>query len=227
MKKTAIVTGANGGIGKILVKKFEEEGIRCVCIDKEGTMDDNFLPCDFTKQEEVENLVNTVTGKFESIDMLINLAGIGIYKNIEDLSLNEWNDSMTINLTSPFILMKGLLPLLKKSGNGIVINFGSGMGVEPTPGRIAYCSSKFALRGLSLTLSKEFKGNNVKMVHLTLGSIMTNFGTGGLELRKKLEKEGKNYLDPNEVVEKVVGIINSSDPEPEYVIYPKGYTSTS
>lgn len=227
MKKTAIITGANGGIGKLLVKKLEGEGIRCVCIDKEGTDGDNFLPCDFTKQEEVENLVNTITEKFESTDMLINLAGIGIYKNIEDLSLKEWNDSMTVNLTSPFILTKGLLPLLKKSGKGVVVNFGSGMGVEPTAGRIAYCASKFALRGLSLTLSKEFKDNDVKMIHLTLGSIMTNFGTGGLALRKKLEKEGKNYLDPNKVVEKVIGIINSSDPKPEYVFYPEGYASTS
>lgn len=223
MKKTAIITGANGGIGKILVKRFEEEGIRCVCIDRDGDVSDNFLPCDFTKHEEIENLVNTIALKFESIDILVNLAGIGIYKNIEDLSLKEWNDSMSINLTAPYILTKGLLSLLKKSDNPIVINFGSGMGVEPTAGRIAYCASKFGLRGLSLSLSKEFQDKNVKVVHLTLGSIMTNFGTGGLEQRKKLEKEGKNYLDPNEVVEKVVGILNSSDPKPEYVIYPEGY----
>jgi len=225
--KTAIVTGANGGMGKVLIKRLEDEGFRCIRVDKDGIPSENFIPCDFTKQEDVENLVKTISERFEMIDLLVNVAGIGIYKNIEDLTLKEWNDSITINLTSPFILTRGLLPLLKRSGNGKVVSFGSGMGVEPTAGRTAYCSSKFALRGLSLSLSKEFKDDKVNVVHLTLGSIMTNFGTGGLELRKKLEKEGKNYLDPNEVVEKIIDIVKSGEPEPEYVIYPEGYASTS
>lgn len=221
--KIAVVTGANGGIGKIIIKQLKAIGVKCVCIDILGTPSSDFLLCDMTKQADIKSVVNKISSKFESIDLLFNLSGIGIYKNIEDLSIKEWNNSIAINLTAPYILTKGLLPLLKKSNSPIVVSFGSGMGVSPTAGRIAYCSSKFGLRGLSLTLSKEFKDKKVKFVHLTLGSIMTNFGTGGIELRKKLSQNGKKYLDPNKVVEKIIGIINSTKPNPEYVIYPKGY----
>lgn len=226
-KKIAIVTGANGGIGRVLVKWLEKGGVRCICVDKEGIPSDDFLLCDLSQQNEVQNLIDIISSKFEVIDLLFNVAGIGIYKKIEDLTVKEWNDSLTINLSAPYILLKGLLPLLKKSSSPIVVNFGSGMGVEPTAERIAYCASKFGLRGLSLSLSKEFRNEDVKIVLLTLGSIMTNFGTGGLELRKKLAENGKKYLMPDGVVKKVIEIINSPRVKPEYVIYPQGYLSDS
>ena len=225
--KIAVVTGANGGIGKLLIKQLKKDGIRCVCIDKEGIPSDNFFLCDLSKQREVKNLINTISSKFEAIDLLFNIAGVGIYKSIENLTIKEWNNSLAINLSAPYMLMKGMSPLLKKSDDAVVINFGSGMGVEATAGRSAYCSSKFGLRGLSLTLSKELRSENIDVVLLTLGSIMTNFGTGGIELRKKLAKDGKKYLTSDEVVKKVIEIINSPTPKSEYVIYPQGYLSSS
>jgi len=226
-KKIAIVTGANGGIGRVLIKWLEKGGVRCICVDKEGIPSDNFLLCDLSQQTEVQNLIKIISSKFEVVDLLFNVAGIGIYKKIEDLTVKEWNDSLAINLSAPYILLKGLLPLLKKSNNPLVVNFGSGMGVEPTAERIAYCTSKFGLRGLSLSLSKEFRNEDVKIVLLTLGSIMTNFGTGGLGLRKRLAENGKKYLMPDEVVKKVIEIINSPTVKPEYVMYPQGYLSGS
>ena len=225
--KTAVVTGATGGLGKLLIQNLQEIGIKCICIDKVGNPGQDFYLCDMTNQSELENTINKIVSSTKSIDFLFNLSGIGIYKNIEELGINEWNDSIAINLTAPFILSKGLLPLLEKSEKPIVVNFGSGMGVSPTGGRIAYCSSKFGLRGLSLSLSQEFANKKTKFIHLTLGSIMTNFGTGGMELRKKLASEGKNYLDPNEVIRKVIDITKSENPKPEYVIYPKGYISAN
>lgn len=221
--KVAVVTGATGGIGKIIIKQLKALGVKCISIDMQGTPSSDFLLCDMTKQADIKRVIVKISSKYKSIDLLFNLSGIGIYKNIEDLSVKEWNNSIAINLTAPYILTKGLLPLLKKSDNPIVVSFGSGMGVSPTAGRIAYCSSKFGLRGLSLTLSKEFKDKKVKFVHLTLGSIMTNFGSGGMELRKKLASEGKNYLNPNEVVRKVIDITKTQNPKPEYEIYPEGY----
>ncbi len=225
--KIAIVTGANGGIGTELVAQLEKAGVRWVCVDKAGIVNENFLLCDFSKQEEVENLVDTISAKFETIDFLFNIAGVGIYKSIEDLTIKEWNDSLAINLSAPYILLKGLLPLLERSESALVINFGSGMGMVPYAKRTAYCASKFGLRGLILSLSKEFKSRKVKFILLTLGSVMTNFGTGGLEARKKLSKNGKRYLTVNSVVRKVVGIINSPVKKPEYIIYPEGYLSSN
>lgn len=225
--KIAVVTGANGGIGKELIVELEKSGIRCICIDKENTENQDSLACDFSKEEELYKLVKIITSKFHKIDFLFNVAGIGIYKPIEDLSSAEWNNSLTVNLTAPFILSKELLPLLNRASDPLIVNFGSGMGLTPSPGRIAYCSSKFGLRGLSLSLSKEFENKNVHVVLLTLGSVMTNFGTGGIEHRKRLAENGKKYLTPSDVVKKVFEIINSSKKKPEYFIYPQGYLSKS
>jgi len=221
--KIAVVTGANGSIGKALIERLRKYGIRCLCVDKEGQESDDFFLCDLSEQRQVMDLLNTISSKFEKIDYLFNVAGIGIYKKIEDLTITEWNDSLMVNLSTPYVLSKGLLPLLKKSDDALIVNIGSGMGVKPSAGRIAYCASKFGLRGLSLSLSKEFKGGNVKVVLLTLGSVMTNFGTGGIEHRKKLAENGKKYLTTDEVVEKIVEIINSPNKRSEYFIYPQGY----
>lgn len=221
--KIAVVTGANGSIGKALIERLRKDDVRCICIDKEGQESDDFFLCDLSEQRQVMDLLNTISSKFEKIDYLFNIAGIGIYKKIEDLTITEWNNSLMVNLSTPYILSKGLLPLLKKSDDALIVNIGSGMGVKPSAGRIAYCASKFGLRGLSLSLSKEFKGGNIKVVLLTLGSVMTNFGTGGIEHRKKLAENGKKYLTTDEVVEKITEIINSPDKKPEYFIYPQGY----
>ena len=219
--KIAVVTGAGGGIGSVLVKKLEEEGVTCILVEKDGS--DTHFECDLSKPEEVERLGRQIASNYQEIDLLYNIAGIGIYKKIEDLSLQEWQDSLAINLTSIFILTKELLPLLRKSNKAMVLNFGSGMGVNPLGGKIAYCSSKFGLRGLTLSLAKEFKGRNIDFVLLTLGSVMTNFGTGGIERRQELEKKGKKYLQPQEVVAKVIEITRADQRQPEYTLFPLGY----
>ncbi|KKU10084.1 MAG: Short-chain dehydrogenase/reductase SDR [Candidatus Woesebacteria bacterium GW2011_GWB1_45_5] len=232
--KIAVITGAGGGIGSEIVKSLKSGGVRCVVIEKEKSLlegimdildgDQNYIfECDFSKPADVERLGEELSAKFPAIDFLFNIAGIGIYKNIEDLAIGEWEKSININLTAPFILTKKLIPSLKKSDDAVVVNIGSGMGVIPTPGRVAYCSTKFGLRGMSLTLAEEFKGKNISFVLMTLGSVMTNFGTGGLTLRKKLEEEGKKYLDPVDIAQKIIGIIKDKDRHAEYKIYPEGY----
>lgn len=232
--KTAVITGAGGGLGNLLVKQLDKEGVKCVLVEKEKNIfgelldllegnDHEFFECDFANENEVESLVGKISSKLNKVDLLFNLAGIGIYKELNELSVEEWKKSLSINLTAPFILTKGLLSQLVRSGDSLVVNFGSGMGVIPTAGRVAYCSSKFGLRGMSLTLSKEFEGKNIDFCLMTLGSIMTNFGTGGLAIRKQFEKEGKQYLDPSDVIDKVIEIAKSESRKEEYVIYPDGY----
>lgn len=234
--KIAVVTGAGGGLGSLLVRELDKEGVTCVLVEREKSLftgllellegkNHIFFESDFTNEKDVELLVDKISSNLDKVDLLFNLAGIGIYKDFSNLSIDDWKKSLSINLTAPFILTKGLIPLLKNSGDSIVVNFGSGMGVIPTAGRAAYCTSKFGLRGLSLTLSKEFKNKKIDFCLMTLGSIMTNFGTGGLEARKKFELEGKKYLDPSVVIKKVIEICKSDKRDEEYVVYPEGYGS--
>lgn len=232
--KVAIITGAGGGMGSVLAGTLINEGATLVLIEKELSLFEHLkdiidgpkttkLECDLSDINKVEDLARKLTETYEKVDFLFNVAGIGIYKGIEELSLKEWQDSVNVNLNAPFVLTKALLPSLKKSEKGLIVNFGSGMGKFPSAKKISYSSSKFGLRGFSLSLSKELKGTNVDCVLLTLGSVMTNFGTGGIELRKKLRSEGKKYLEPEQVISKLMKIIKADVREPEYVIYPEGY----
>lgn len=232
--KIAVVTGAGGGMGSILARKLKELGCGLVLIEKELSLLDHLADLfdgpqtvkyasDFSSQESVEKLVEVIKNNHEKIDFLYHVAGVGIYKDLSDLSPAEWKLSLEINLNAPFILTKGLLPLLSRSQKSMIFTFGSGVGRIPLAGRVAYCASKFGLRGMSLSLAKEYKDKNIDFVLLTLGSVMTGFGTGGLTLRKKLEKEGKKYFTPEEVIEKVIKITKAGNRKAEYVLYPEDY----
>jgi len=139
------------------------------------------------------------------------------------LSLKEWELSLTLNTTLHFLLVKELLPLLQKSEKAVVVAPGTGCGKIPVAGRLAYNVSKFALRGLSLTFSKDFKKDNIKFVLITLGSVKTPFGPLGLKGKSRLEKEGKEYLDPSWVAEKIVRTIKKGKLKSEISIYPSHY----
>ena len=226
--KIAVVTGATGGIGRELVKKLDGEEVRLIILSKTEselqnllktltTKNSTYYVCDLSDQEDTEKVAKKISTDFTTIDLLINVAGIGIYKTLEEITLDEWNKSMNINLNSVFILIKELIQSLNKTKDSIVISLGSGMGIKVEAGRSAYCTSKFALRGLMLTLSEEYKRfNNLKFCLLTLGSVLTSFGPMSFEEKKKDMEGGKGYLTPEWVAKKVVEIIKSENREVEY-----------
>lgn len=231
--KIAIITGAGGGIGEALALSLRKAGVKCILVEREisllnkfkDILDNNMAiyECDLSKPEEIKNFTDKIISSYKGVDFLFNVAGIGIYKNITDLDVSEWINSIAVNLTAPFILIKELMPLLTFSGKAFVLNFGSGMGKIPMAGRVAYCSSKFGLRGMSLSLNKELKSSNVDVSLLTLGSVMTNFGSGGIAHRKEMEKNGKKYLTTENVTDEVMKIVASDKKLPEYFLYPDGY----
>lgn len=216
--KIAIITGANGAIGSNLIQKLKNQGVICISIDINQE-----YSCDFSDVDEVVKLAKLLSDKYPKIDFLYNIAGIGIYKNVKELSIKEWQNTYSINVTAPFIFSKYLLKNLEISKHGMIFNVGSGMGVISAENRSSYCSSKFALRGLSLSLHKEFKNIGVDVCLFTLGSIMTPFGTGGIDKRKELERQGKKYLTVDAVTEKIINITKSELREEEYTMYPEGY----
>lgn len=214
--KTVLITGATGGIGKALVEKLSSEDVELILVSEDD--------CDLTNREQILSLTEKIKKEHNKIDVLFNVAGIGVYRPIEELSLAEWDKSLALNVTAPFILIKELMPLFGEGS--VVINIGSGAGVTAMKDRAAYCSSKFALRGLSLTLAEEFKGKYPQFCLITLGSTLTSFGVGkALTLEEKIQKnkDGNAYFTPEWVAGKLVEIMNASNRLAEYVIYPNDY----
>jgi short-subunit dehydrogenase len=228
--KTILVTGADGGIGSTLIAKLLEEGAVLILITHRKiatTLPDKCknYACDLSNKEELSKLIGRIKTDFPKIDVLVNIAGIGIYKSIEEATVEEWETSFAINVTAPFVLMKNLLPLLSNPGT-IVLNIGSGAGVIPMKNRSLYCSTKFALRGLSLSLAEEFKEREPSFCLITLGSTLTPFGTGEaltLEQKKERNKAGSAYFTPEWVSNKLIEILKAEKRENEIVLYPADY----
>jgi NADP-dependent 3-hydroxy acid dehydrogenase YdfG len=213
--KTIVVLGANGGIGSAIIEKLKKSGAICVPITKNEV--------DLTNLKEVESVSTSIAKDFPNINAFINAAGIGIYEGIEDLKSEDWEKSLDINLTGPLFFIKGILPSMNKK-DSVVINIGSGLGKKPYyKKRVPYVASKFALRGLSLALSEDFKAKFPNFCLVSLGSVMTRFGPGGIEKKKKLAKKGKKYLTPQWVAERIVYVIRDKERQMEYTFYPEDY----
>lgn len=234
-EKTVIVTGATGGIGRELCIELAKKGVQLIAIartkeklnelKKEITPGKHyFIESDFTDTKDIEKAVDLIKSSTDHINVLINAAGVGVYKSIDDVDMKEWTDSLAINATAPFFLTKLLLPLLKKSEKSVIINIGSGMGKIPTACRSVYCATKYALRGMTLSLAAEFKGTNVNFVHISLGSTLTEFGPMTLKEKEEENLKGKAYFTPNWVAKKFVEIIEKEDFEDEIELYPSEYT---
>lgn len=233
--KTIIITGSTGGIGRELLKKIDSYGANLVLVSRSEEELSNqvrglksnscYFVCDFSDQESVVKTAKEISKKYKSVDLLINMAGIGIYKPVEEIEVAEWNTALNVNLTSVFILIKELSKNLQKSKGSLVLNIGSGAGVIPMGGRSSYCSTKFALRGLTLSLAEEYKRTHVGFCLITLGSTLTSFGPKSLDDKKKDMDTGKAYFTPNWVAEKLISIILDDDRRVEYTLFPSNYLS--
>lgn len=232
--KRAVITGASKGIGHALAQSLVETGEwQLILVARSETELKNFVEehgdahtyivADFTKEEDVDRVVSSVKERFESLDLLANVAGIGVYKTLEEVERQAWHDSLAVNVTTPFLLTQGLMALLKKVENSLVLSIGSGAGCMPMPGRSVYCSTKFALRGVMLSLSEEMAGRSPDISLITLGSTMTDFGPLSLEEKETQELQGKTYLTINTVVKKLMEIITNPERESEYTLYPSAY----
>ncbi|MBN2100607.1 SDR family oxidoreductase [Candidatus Dojkabacteria bacterium] len=231
-QKKILITGASGGIGSVLAEKLAELGAELILIGRNKSkleqMADKhkggqYYICDFTEPGAVEKLVKKISCENRTLDMLFNVAGVAVYKDVNEATIQDWEDSFDVNVTAPFILIKQFLDSLQKSERPIVINVGSGAGTMGMKGRSVYVATKFALRGLSLSLTEELKDNGLKVVLITLGSTLTGLGPLTVEEKIKLSKEGRAYFTPEWVADKLIEIVSSENLKEEYVLYPTDF----
>lgn len=182
---------------------------------------------DLTDPKSVSNLASEIRKKYSHIDILVNAVGVGVYKNFEELDFEDWQRSFDANVDAAFLLTQKLMPLLKKAEKAYVISTGSGMGKIAVKNRSAYCASKFALRGLMLSLTKEYKETNIKFVLLTIGSVLTSFGPLTVEDKREKQEKGKRYLDPKWLAHHIVTKIKHDTLDTETPIYPRHYFEES
>lgn len=164
--KRAIVTGAASGIGLAIAREFakqgcelelvdvDEQGLHRVC-DELGAKVLGVHAIDLSDSDEVDVFARRFVQEGGPIDLLINNAGTLWYDSFERMPLDEWSRLMRVNLDAPARLIHGLLPAMRRRPGAHIINISSILGLTPKRNMTAYCTSKYGLVGLSLTLRTE------------------------------------------------------------------------
>jgi NAD(P)-dependent dehydrogenase (short-subunit alcohol dehydrogenase family) len=166
--KTALVTGAASGIGLATARRFAGEGARVYCSDvqlegceaaaksiREAGGDATSVACNVTRSEECDAAVAAVIEGAGSLDVLANIAGIGIYRHATDYSDGEWRRVIEVNLNGSFFMCRAAIPHLLES-KGSIVNMASAAGLSATPYGAAYSASKGGVVMLTKSLAIEY-----------------------------------------------------------------------
>ena len=190
--KVALVTGAGGGLGTAISKRFAVEGASLICADRDGARAEatasaiakaggsvRAFRADVADPVECEAQVAEAVRQFGRIDIVVNNAGIALHKLALDTSLDDWDRVLRINLTGSFLTAKAAARQMVKQGGGRIIQIGSISGQRGNMGGIAYGASKAAVMHVCKVLAVELSGQGVMVNAIAPGPIETGISRHG------------------------------------------------
>lgn len=213
--KVALITGGAQGLGKEICEELAKTGVIVIGADiqkekieilvnefKNKKIKIEAVKLDVTEEADVKKIIETIKKRFKNLDILINNAAIDFSKPIEELTVNEWDKEMNVNLRGPFLLSKYALEMMKKAKFGHIINIVSTAAVRAWPNAVAYHTSKWGLLGMSYALFTEARKYNVKVTALIAGGMRTPF-----ILERFPDVPLTNLQDPKNVAETIKFIL--------------------
>ncbi|MCK6207825.1 3-ketoacyl-ACP reductase [Bacillus infantis] len=185
--KTALITGAGRGIGRAAAIAFAKEGISVGLLGrtlsnlekaadelKEFDVKVSIAAADVQDSESVNKAVEKITSELGQIDILINNAGIAKFGGFLELSPQEWEDIIQVNLMGVYHVTRAVLPGMIERKSGDIINISSSAGQKGAPVTSAYSASKFAVLGLTESLMLEVRKHNIRVSALTPSTVATD-----------------------------------------------------
>jgi NADP-dependent 3-hydroxy acid dehydrogenase YdfG len=213
--KTALVTGASAGIGwataialarqgaNLVVTARREERLRKLCAEIE-TLGGRavFYAGDAAEEATARQSIALAIATFGHLDIVINNAGAGNYKNLIDTSVEEYDSLMDANMKSGFLFSRYAAPLLIEQKSGTILFISSVAGLQGVAGEAVYCASKFAQVGFAQSLDAELRKHGIKVGTICPGGVKSEFGLG----RGRTEEYIRNshMMEPQEVAEAIV-----------------------
>ena len=201
--RIALVSGAAGGIGTAVADRLAEEGATVVRSDLAESGGE--VACDVTDPDSAAATVSEVIRRHGRLDVLANVAGIGIARRIGDLTLDEWRRVLDVNLTGTFLLSQAALPALIEA-RGTIVNMASMAGLRATPYNAAYCASKGGVIMLTKSMALELAGDGVRVNAVCPASVDTPFLRGfrlpegaDMALLSRAASPMGRLIDPGEV----------------------------
>jgi 3-oxoacyl-[acyl-carrier protein] reductase len=216
--KTAVVTGGSRGIGFAIAERLLSEGADVLISGRDGkalegaskklsstTGRIETFVCDVRKYDEVEKMMARAAERFDAkfggIDYLVNNAGIGIFRSVDRMSVEDWDAVIQTNLSGAFYCVRAVVPYMKKRGAGYIVNISSLAGKNAFEGGAAYNASKFGLNGFSEAMMLDLRYEGIRTTYIMPGSVDTEFAHNATGARWK--------VSPEDIAQSVVGLFRS------------------
>jgi len=172
-RRTAIYAGQQGAT-LIVAARRKEECDKIIDAHKAAGGEGLAIQMDGTDEASVNDGIAQVAQTYGKLDCVFNNIGnTQGFGPFTETPLERWQASMDVNVTSVFMLMRGQIPLLQKSGGGVIVNNSSTAGLQGVPTMADYCASKWGVIGLTYTVAKEFGPDNIRCLAIAPGIIMT------------------------------------------------------
>ena len=222
----ALVTGAAGGIGRCISARLAAAGLSLALVDIDGEAAAAVLAetgakgvavaADLSAPDDVRGAVSEAEARLGPVDILVNnagISGVGPPKPTVDTPLEEWEKTLAVNLTAPFLFCQAVLGGMIERGRGRIVNIASMAGILCLPGRVSYAASKAALISLTKTLAVEAGASGVRVNAVCPGWVDTPFIAARLaqpELRAQAEAMVPvgRVATPDEVADVVVFLLS-------------------
>ena len=183
--KVAVVTGGASGIGAAVVDAFAAKGATVAVLDRaleaaqlkvaDGSAT-SAVACDVSDEGSVAEAVGTVAEQYGRVDVLVNSAGLALLAPAEELGLDAWDQTMTVNLRGAFLVSQHVGRLMLAQGRGTIISIASQAATVALAGHAAYCASKFGLVGMTKVLAAEWAGRGVTANTISPTVVLTDLG---------------------------------------------------
>src|SRR6266478_980209 len=208
--KTAIITGTSAGIGQACARALAGEGARLVLtarrqdrleklkteVEKAGSKA-VIVAGDARKEDTAVRTVKAAVDAFGRVDILINNAGMGNYKNLADTSAVDYDEMMDTNVRSTFLFTRHTVPVMLKQKSGLILMISSMAGVYGFGGEAVYCATKFAQVGFAQALDRELRPHGIKVGVICPGGVKTEFALGRGRTQEGVSNS--DMLEPEDV----------------------------
>lgn len=214
--KKALITGGGRGLGKATAIAFAKEGINVAITGRNEENLKNTVAelqaigveaiyevFDIANEPEVKNGIASIKAQFGTIDILVNNAGIAAFGSFLEMDAQKWTDIINTNVLGMYYVTKEVLPGMVENNLGDIFNVSSTAGLTGNPGTSAYSASKFAVIGLSESLMKEVRKNNIRVTTLTPSTIASDMS---LELGIT-DGNPERVLQPEDFAELIVATL--------------------
>jgi NAD(P)-dependent dehydrogenase (short-subunit alcohol dehydrogenase family) len=186
--KIVLVTGGGRGLGAAICRTLGEAGAVIVAADMRTDLAEGLvgelqgqgvqalaLPLDVTDPAKAEATMREIVGQFGRLDVLVNNAGTDVTTSVEELSLDDWQRVIAVNLSGPFLMSKLAFPIMREQGHGHIVNIVSTAAKRAWANASAYHASKWGLLGLSHALHVEGRAVGIKVTAVIAGGMRTPF----------------------------------------------------